>query len=104
MKTQKFTSKDGIQGLSYAFEPSDKVIAKFESVEDTAFRIGQIVLAKHPFKTDLILIKRISSINDNGVFLVGDNPDPTASEDSHNFGRISVADIIGVRQKMRIEQ
>ncbi len=82
----------------------DGDIAKFESVEDTAFRIGQIVLAKHPFKTDLILIKRISSINENGVFLVGDNPDPTASEDSHNFGRISVEDIIGVRQKMRIEQ
>ena len=30
------------------------------------------------------------------VFLIGDNPDPTASEDSHNFGRIHLDAILGV--------
>ena len=45
---------------------------------------------------DLNLIKRISAIEDEEVFLVGDNPDPNASEDSHNFGCINVKDIIAV--------
>ncbi|DAC57729.1 MAG TPA: signal peptidase I, partial [Candidatus Poseidoniales archaeon] len=29
--------------------------------------------------------------NDGRLFLTGDNPDPTASEDSHNFGPVSPA-------------
>ena len=58
-----------------------------------------IVLFKHPFKKDFNLIKRISTIEDGEVFLVGDNPDPNASEDSHNFGRINIKDIIAVIQE-----
>ena len=30
------------------------------------------------------------------LFLVGDNPDPTASEDSHNFGEVDVSSVIAV--------
>ncbi len=77
----------------------DGDIANFESADEYVLDEGQIVIAKHPFKSELILIKRILSINENGIFLVGDNPDPTASEDSHNFGRISSEDIVGVWKK-----
>jgi len=66
----------------------------FEKVEDASLEVGQIVLARHPLKKDTIIIKRIQSINNNRVFLVGDNPDPTASEDSHNFGMIDISNIL----------
>jgi len=30
------------------------------------------------------------------MFVEGDNPDPTSSNDSHNFGRIARSSILGV--------
>ena len=58
--------------------------------------VGDIVLANHPFHSNLQIVKRIQSIDDGLVFLVGDNPDPTASEDSHNFGSVPLDAIHGV--------
>ena len=58
--------------------------------------VGDVVLASHPFHSNLQIVKRIQSIDDGLVFLVGDNPDPTASEDSHNFGSVSLDAIQGV--------
>jgi nickel-type superoxide dismutase maturation protease len=58
--------------------------------------IGDVVLTTHPFHSDIQIVKRIQSIDDEMVFLVGDNPDPTASEDSHNFGKIHCDAILGV--------
>ena len=49
---------------------------------------NQIVLFKHPYKKNFNLIKRIQLLQDGWVFLIGDNPDPNASEDSHNFGLV----------------
>ena len=56
--------------------------------------LGDIVVAKHPWKT-IHIVKRVKEILPNGYFLEGDNPDPTGSEDSHNFGPIPTASIIG---------
>lgn len=58
--------------------------------------IGDIVLVKHPFHSDLQIVKRIHSIEKEMVFLVGDNPDPMASDDSHNFGKIHREQILGI--------
>ncbi|NCG00323.1 MAG: nickel-type superoxide dismutase maturation protease [Euryarchaeota archaeon] len=58
--------------------------------------IGAVVLAKHPFHSDLQIVKRVHSIDDEMVFLVGDNPDPTASDDSHNFGKIHREQLLGI--------
>ena len=74
----------------------DGDIVRFEIVDSNLIEPNLIVLFKHPFKKDFNLIKRISTVEDGEVFLVGDNPDPNASEDSHNFGRINVKDIIAV--------
>jgi hypothetical protein len=41
-----------------------------------------------------MMVKRISALHANGrLFLTGDNPDPLASEDSHNFGPVSSASV-----------
>ena len=74
----------------------DGDIVRFEIIDSKLIEPNQIVLFKHPFKKDFNLIKRISTIENGEVFLVGDNPDPNASEDSHNFGRINVKEIIAV--------
>ncbi len=58
------------------------------------FRTGDIVLARHPFKQSVKILKRIESIMSNGnYFLAGD--DPAESTDSRSFGAIHAKDIIG---------
>ena len=57
--------------------------------------VGDVVLAQHPFKSTVRIVKRIQNIHALTVFLVGDNPDPLASEDSHNFGAVRHEAILG---------
>ena len=53
-------------------------------------RVNDVVLVHHPMKDSVLMVKRGSGVqNDGRLFLTGDNPDPTASEDSHNFGPVS---------------
>lgn len=56
--------------------------------------IGDVVLARHPFKKSVQIIKRIKEISPEGrYFLVGDNP--AESTDSRTFGAIPAKDILG---------
>ena len=57
---------------------------------------GSVVLAEHPLKQGVLMVKRVKSVSDDRVFLEGDNPDPLASEDSHNFGTVPFCNIVGV--------
>ncbi|HIE62936.1 MAG TPA: S26 family signal peptidase [Candidatus Poseidoniales archaeon] len=73
--------------------------ARFEMIDATVhdgLKVGQIVLLDHPFRSELRIIKRIQTISNGKAFLIGDNPDPTASEDSHNFGAIEIASIFAI--------
>ena len=73
---------------------NDQVVEFRETEPNATHHAGDIVLAKHPLKIDVVVIKRILRVESDGrLFLVGDNPDPTASEDSHNFGPIK-ADLV----------
>ncbi len=55
---------------------------------------GDIVLAKHPFKESVKILKRIGEISEDGkFFLIGDNKDE--SSDSRNFSAISASEILG---------
>ncbi|MDC3121734.1 nickel-type superoxide dismutase maturation protease [Prochlorococcus sp. AH-716-J21] len=53
----------------------------------------QIVIFNHPFK-NINLIKRINSINQNNIEVLGDNLE--FSEDSNKFGLINNEKIIGI--------
>ena len=57
---------------------------------------GSVVLAEHPLKQGVLMVKRVKSVSAGRVFLEGDNPDPLASEDSHNFGTVPFCNIVGV--------
>lgn len=58
-----------------------------------SYQIGDIVVANHPFKHSVVLIKRVREIDENGFFLIGDNP--SESTDSRTLGKISIKDILG---------
>ena len=73
-----------------ALKPGDCVfINPYVSLE-----AGDIVLARHPFRQDVHIVKRLREITPDGAyFLVGDNlPEST---DSRSFGAISKKDIVG---------
>ncbi len=56
--------------------------------------VGDIVLANHPYKKSVRMIKRITSIDsDTNYFLAGDNT--ADSTDSQTFGKIPAKDILG---------
>ena len=65
-----------------------------ETNSQTNFEVGDVVLALHPLKVDVLMVKRIHRIEPDGrLFLTGDQPDPTSSEDSHNFGPVAVSNV-----------
>ena len=57
-------------------------------------RRGDVVLARHPFRTDVRLIKRVADFSREGrVALTGDRAE--ASTDSRDFGSVAVSDLMG---------
>lgn len=59
-----------------------------------AFSTGDIVLAQHPYKKSVKILKRIGEISPEGKYvLIGDNAGE--STDSRTFGEIQKKDILG---------
>ena len=57
-------------------------------------RGGDIVLAKHPYKSSVKIVKRVAEIlPDGALILKGDNP--VESTDSRSFGSILKSDVVG---------
>ena len=55
---------------------------------------GDVVLARHPFRSSVRILKRLISVEPDGrLYLEGDNPEE--STDSRNFGTVSSADLLG---------
>ncbi len=75
-------------------KPDEEVLIDPNIHDPKLLKIGDIVVAKHPNKTNLQLIKRITAITAEGdYFLAGDNGQ--ASTDSHVFGTIKLEQIVG---------
>jgi nickel-type superoxide dismutase maturation protease len=75
-------------------KPGDEVLVNFYAYQSSSPQIGDIVVLKHPEKPDLIVIKRIIDINQNGEYCVqGDNS--LESTDSRHFGLIKRELILG---------
>lgn len=56
--------------------------------------VGDMVLARHPYRASVVILKRVSEITDDGkLHLLGDNL--AESTDSRAFGTVSVELIIG---------
>ena len=67
----------------------------FQITQNMKLDVGDIVLAKHPFKKNIKIVKRITKVGKSGsVFLEGDHPSPNESSDSRSFGYVTKKDII----------
>ena len=58
--------------------------------------VGSVVVFIHPLRSQVRAIKRIKDLDEESLFVEGDHPDPLASEDSHNFGRIPRSNVVGI--------
>ncbi len=75
-------------------KPGDEVLADPRVYRHTAPCPGDIVVAQHPQRTNLHIIKRVVSVTENGCcILKGDNP--AESTDSRSFGPITPEQILG---------
>ena len=59
---------------------------------------GDLVVFPDPRDASRMCIKRLKRIEENGLFVEGDNPDPTASTDSQNYGLIPLESVIGFKR------
>lgn len=76
----------------------DGEIFDYQPIDDIEIEslTGSVVVLNHPHKKDVIMVKRVRFIENGKLFLEGDNPDPNASQDSHNFGLVNPDLLIGV--------
>ena len=75
---------------------SDGDVIECEAYSTQEIEVEDLVVFLHPFKKNVTCVKRVKSILENGFFVQGDNFDPLASEDSHNFGPIKKSAIIAI--------
>ena len=76
-------------------EPGDRVLVKRVSKNPSQLpAIGSVVVAWHPVKPNIRLIKRLGDAHESGLWLTGDNPE--ASTDSRQLGLIPRTNLIGV--------
>lgn len=75
-------------------EPGDEILIDPRAYRRRRPRPGDIVVARHPYRTDVRLIKRVAAVSEDGTCtLTGDNP--TESTDSRTFGAIPHTYILG---------
>lgn len=75
-------------------QPGDEVMIDPRAYHYRSPSPGDIVVAQHPHRADLRLIKRVESVLDGGYCqLLGDNP--IESTDSRAFGPVSPSQILG---------
>lgn len=75
-------------------QPEEEILINPFAYQKVSPQINDLVVAMHPDKKDLEIVKRISHITKEGeFFLLGDNLNH--STDSRNFGAIPLKNIIG---------
>jgi len=75
---------------------NDGDMIQCEEYANQEISISCIVVFTHPFKQAVTCVKRVKRIEGDRLFVQGDNPDPTASDDSHNFGWITRNSILAI--------
>ncbi|MFL0768772.1 MAG: nickel-type superoxide dismutase maturation protease [Prochlorococcus sp.] len=89
-----------VDGLSMlpTFADGDVVIYRPISSNEAPPEPGSIVVAHHPEKPGIMIIKRLKKITDDGFDLRGDNKN--SSTDSRHFGEIKSAQLAGVVESL----
>lgn len=82
------------RSMEPALRPGDWLIAWRGFRRPPRIRAGQVVLARHPGDTDMLLVKRAVRTESGGWWLGSDNPGDGAV-DSRHFGRVRPEQIEG---------
>ena len=78
------------RSMEPAFRPGDWLLVR----RTRRIRPGQVVLARHPERPELLLVKRAARRADGGWWLESDNPEAGAV-DSRRFGAVPGPLIVG---------
>ena len=73
-------------------EPGDRVLVR-RLGQKAAPSLGSVVVTWHPQRSKLRLIKRLKSVEETGLWLLGDNPGE--STDSRQLGAVPTNLLIG---------
>lgn len=73
-------------------EPGDRVLVR-RLGRKPAPSLGTVVVTWHPQRSKLRLIKRLKSVDETGLWLLGDNP--AESTDSRQLGAVPTNLLIG---------
>ena len=76
---------------------NDGDIIECVEYDGSEITISSIVVFPHPMKKNVTCVKRVTRTDGQRLFVQGDNPDPLASEDSHNFGWILRETVVATR-------
>ena len=74
--------------------PDDRVLVRRVKANNGIPPVGAVVVAWHPSQPKRRLIKRLESLSNDGMMLLGDNP--SSSTDSRQLGPIPRSALIGV--------
>ncbi|MFQ6044377.1 MAG: nickel-type superoxide dismutase maturation protease [Candidatus Poribacteria bacterium] len=75
-------------------KPGDEVLVNPRAYRRVLPKSGDIVVARHPYRKDLRLVKRVAEVFPDGrCFIKGDNP--SESTDSRSFGTVTPEKILG---------
>ena len=81
--------------------PGDRVLVDTRAFGRSAPVRGDVVVARHPFRTDVRWIKRVASVTPEGVLeLIGDNPEE--STDSRTQGLVQPEHVMGRVTSVRV--
>ncbi|NEP35567.1 MULTISPECIES: nickel-type superoxide dismutase maturation protease [unclassified Moorena] len=76
------------------FKPGEEILIDPRAYQHIPPKIGDIVVARHPYQNHLRLVKRVTLVLEDGrCFLKGDNR--LESTDSRSFGLVDSQQIIG---------
>ena len=76
----------------------DLIIFKPYDQYQSKLCVGDIVVAKNPFQSNQLIVKRLSKKEVYGVELIGDNE--YLSTDSRHFGLINYKQLIGIVERV----
>ncbi|NEQ39100.1 MAG: nickel-type superoxide dismutase maturation protease [Okeania sp. SIO3I5] len=75
-------------------KPGEEILVDTRAYRHFLPEIGDLVVAEHPLRQDLKIIKCVAFVNEKGdCFLMGENKEE--SSDSRSFGCVSSQQIIG---------
>ena len=92
----RFRRRFRVAGTSMAplLKPGDEVLIDPRAYRRTPPRTDDIVVARHPYRTDLRLVKRVTEVLETGhCHVQGDNP--AESTDSRIYGPLPPERILG---------